>query len=71
MDAQQLKERRNKLKIVRGHFANLLGVTADKLYRWEIGKTAIPANIEQVVTNIEEKLNKPKNRFVESNRLVQ
>ncbi len=60
MNGQELKERRNKLKIIRRHFANLLGVTSDKLYRWESGKTAIPPNIEQVVKVIEEKLNKPR-----------
>lgn len=64
MDGQELKERRNKLKIKQWHFANLLGVTADKLYRWESGKTAIPSHIEQVVKNIEEKLNKRKNHSV-------
>ena len=61
MDGQELKERRKKLKIIRRHFANLLGVTTDKLYRWESGRTAIPPNIEQLVAKIEEKLKKHKN----------
>jgi DNA-binding transcriptional regulator YiaG len=62
MNGQELKERRNKLKIIRWHFSNLLGVTTDTLYRWESGKTPIPPHIEQAVQAIEEKLNKPKTR---------
>ena len=58
MQGQELKERRNKLKIIRWHFANLLRVTEDKLYRWESGRAVIPPHIEEVVKKIEEKLNK-------------
>ena len=62
MNGQELKERRIKLKIIRRHFCNLLGISVDKLYRMEIGKTSIPPNLEEVVKNIEEKLNKPENK---------
>ena len=63
MNGQELKERRNNLKIIRWHFGNLLNITEDKLYRWETGKIAIPAHIEQAVTAIEEKLNKRKSHL--------
>ena len=60
MNGQQLKDRRIKLESIRRHFAYLLGVTADKLYRFETGKTKLPPDIKLRVENIEKKFNKSK-----------
>lgn len=65
MDGLELRRRRDKLKIIRRYFANLLGVTADKLYEWESSRAAIPSHVEQAVKNIEEKLNKRKNESLQ------
>lgn len=58
MNGQELKERRLKTGIIRRGFANLLGVTEERLYKWESGKTKIPPDIEERVETIENRFNK-------------
>ena len=56
MDKLQLKERRNKMNLTQRGFGNLLGVSTDKMHRWESGRTKFPAGTEILVEIIEERL---------------
>ena len=63
MDRLQLKERRKKMSLTQQDFANLIGISTDKMHRWESGRTKFPAGTERLVEIIEERFDKSKGWF--------
>ena len=64
MDGQELKQRRNKLRLTRRQLASLLRVSESAVYSWETNKLPILPKRKADFEKIEAKL---KNRRTNSN----
>ena len=53
MEAHQLKEWRERMKITQEELAELLQVAPNTVSRWELGQRAIPGFLERALKDIE------------------